>query len=114
MIVWKKMKKIDRKVYRNKHYKIVIEQWEDLLIQVYWKGQLLMSAISENESERNDDIVTVNRLIKDKCVRRWFNKHIILAKRAICDCKVNKFYNNPYNFVNVLSNSEKEEKVKHY
>lgn len=62
-----------RYTFRNKHYKVIIEKFTDsILIQIYDKYGLEMSAISENYEELNDDInFVLSYMKKSKEARRW-------------------------------------------
>lgn len=62
-----------RYIFRNKYYKIIIENLpKSILIQLYDKYGIRMSAISENYDELNKDIeFAIYYMNKSKCARKW-------------------------------------------
>lgn len=62
--------------FRNKYYKIIIENLpKSILIQLYDKYGMRMSAISENYDELNEDIeFAISCMSKSKCARKWLKK----------------------------------------
>lgn len=61
-----------RYIFRNKYYKIIIENLpKSILVQLYDKNGMRMSAISENYDELNEDIEFA---ISCMSKRKWLKK----------------------------------------